>query len=271
MNATCFQSRLLFFMTSCKSFSGFFPTSMTWHPVLFWSLAAKDWATASSLEVNRMTLWNKTEGSLWAMLYMTGQFTQFCSDSWWKKKKPTSTCFSCSMWIADVFLVLLDRALIPSAKHAETLQNSRRTTLPGYPYLIEEAQIKWEKGVDSWLKADWEVLLTWEPSVLQQASRCLHLCPHWTPAASHSRSTYRPREVKMQGWEKYAVTWMKDGVVSCTGTWGTVLPHYLQLSRLNEIFCGEVKRAILTQLSGPVLTPRPVGWVQIYSLSFFIS
>lgn len=188
-----------------------------------------------------------------------------------KKKKPTSTCFSCSMWIADVFLVLLDRALIPSAKHAETLQNSRRTTLPGYPYLIEEAQIKWEKGVDSWLKADWEAVLTWEPSVLQQASRCLHLCPHWTPAASHSRSTYRPREVKMQGWEKYAVTWMKDGVVSCTGTWGTVLPHYLQLSRLNEIFCGEVKRAILTQLSGPVLTPRPVGWVQIYSLSFFIS
>lgn len=133
------------------------------------------------------------------------------------EKKPTSTCFSCSMWIADVFLVLLDRALIPSAKHAETLQNSRRTTLPGYPYLIEEAQIKWEKGVDSWLKADWEALLTWEPSVLPQASRCPRLYLRCTPAASHSRLTYRPTEVKTQAWLRCIVTqrvWKSRGAVT---------------------------------------------------------
>lgn len=44
----------------------------------------------------------------------------------------------------------------------------------------------------------------------------------------------------------------------------SVLPTYLQTARIhNEIPGGEVEGAILTQLSIPVLTPRPVGWVQI--------
>lgn len=38
------------------------------------------------------------------------------------------------------------------------------------------------------------VFLTWELSVLPQASRCPHLCPHCTQAASHSKLLYRPAE-----------------------------------------------------------------------------
>lgn len=47
----------------------------------------------------------------------------------------------------------------------------------------------------------------------------------------------------------------------------TVLPSYLQESLVQyEVFSGEVEGAVLTQLSVPVLTPRPVGWVQIERL-----
>lgn len=43
-----------------------------------------------------------------------------------------------------------------------------------------------------------------------------------------------------------------------------VLPNYLQKSLVQyEVSSGEVKRAVLTQLSIPVLTPWSVGWVQI--------
>ena len=44
----------------------------------------------------------------------------------------------------------------------------------------------------------------------------------------------------------------------------TVLPcWYLQDSLLDQLPPGDVKGAVLTQLSVPVLAPRPVGWVQI--------
>lgn len=47
----------------------------------------------------------------------------------------------------------------------------------------------------------------------------------------------------------------------------TLFPSYLQKSLVHDqIFGGEVKRAILTQFSIPVLTPWPVAWVQIERL-----
>lgn len=46
-----------------------------------------------------------------------------------------------------------------------------------------------------------------------------------------------------------------------------VFPNYLQKSLVHyQVSSGEVKGAVLTQLSIPVLTPRPVGWVQIERL-----
>lgn len=44
-------------------------------------------------------------------------------------------------------------------------------------------------------------------------------------------------------------------------------PNYLQKSLVHyQVSGGEVKGAVLAQLSIPVLTPRPVGWVQIERL-----
>lgn len=49
------------------------------------------------------------------------------------------------------------------------------------------------------------------------------------------------------------------------------MKHYLQKSFHYQVSRGEVKGAVLTQLSVPVLTPWPVGRVQVVWLGEFTS